>query len=189
MCTSSHLRMQNGIFCCCEPAGLCGFVRMQRTENPPWPKSKALTQTSLVWSENPSDLSLRGSEHVRALILCKVGCLLLICTFFFDIFWVFLSPLIFKKSVMIEALCSATASSAIGSVLRVAGCHWWRHRSISAGASEDNRETMGNLQVMATFTFFFPPCKTCIHIYIIIHVYIYIYSYNLHQFLDQGLWC
>lgn len=33
----------------------------------------------------------------------EVGCLLLICTFFFDIFWVFLSPLIFKKSVMIEA--------------------------------------------------------------------------------------
>lgn len=33
----------------------------------------------------------------------QVGCLLLICTFFFDIFWVFLSPLIFKKSVMIEA--------------------------------------------------------------------------------------
>lgn len=35
--------------------------------------------------------------------------MLLVCTFFFDIFWVFLSPLFFKKSVMIEACDSLKA--------------------------------------------------------------------------------
>ena len=46
-------------------------------------------------------LELRGV--VPELCFGKVGTLLLICTFFFDIFWVFISPVIFKKSVMIEA--------------------------------------------------------------------------------------
>ena len=44
------------------------------------------------------------------LSFCQVGTLLLICTFFFDIFWVFISPVIFKKSVMIEADLPVSAS-------------------------------------------------------------------------------
>lgn len=49
----------------------------------------------------------------------KVGCLLLICTFFFDIFWVFLSPLIFKKSVMIEVATGGGTGQAVPMVLKI----------------------------------------------------------------------
>lgn len=49
----------------------------------------------------------------------KVGCLLLICTFFFDIFWVFLSPLIFKKSVMIEVATGGGTGQSVPMVLKI----------------------------------------------------------------------
>ena len=50
--------------------------------------------------------------------MLQVGTLLLICTFFFDIFWVFISPVIFKKSVMIEADLLISALRCVG----CAGC-------------------------------------------------------------------
>merc|ERR1712187_645143 len=49
----------------------------------------------------------------------KVGTLLLICTFFFDIFWVFLSPLIFKKSVMIEVATGGGTGQSVPMVLKI----------------------------------------------------------------------
>ena len=39
--------------------------------------------------------------------------MLLVCTFFFDIFWVFLSPLFFKKSVMIEVATGGGTGQAV----------------------------------------------------------------------------
>lgn len=49
----------------------------------------------------------------------KVGTLLLVCTFFFDIFWVFLSPLIFKKSVMIEVATGGGTGQSVPMVLKI----------------------------------------------------------------------
>merc|ERR1712039_604932 len=49
----------------------------------------------------------------------KVGTLLLTCTFFFDIFWVFLSPLIFKKSVMIEVATGGGTGQSVPMVLKI----------------------------------------------------------------------
>ncbi|CAE8662097.1 unnamed protein product [Polarella glacialis] len=49
----------------------------------------------------------------------KVGTLMLICTFFFDIFWVFLSPLIFKKSVMIEVATGGGTGQSVPMVLKI----------------------------------------------------------------------
>jgi len=49
----------------------------------------------------------------------KVGTVLLICTFFFDIFWVFLSPLIFKKSVMIEVATGGGTGQSVPMVLKI----------------------------------------------------------------------
>mmetsp|Transcript_101478 Transcript_101478/g.185859 ORF Transcript_101478/g.185859 Transcript_101478/m.185859 type:complete len:521 (+) Transcript_101478:34-1596(+) len=49
----------------------------------------------------------------------KVGTLLLLCTFFFDIFWVFLSPLIFKKSVMIEVATGGGTGQSVPMVLKI----------------------------------------------------------------------
>jgi len=51
----------------------------------------------------------------------KVGTVLLICTFFFDIFWVFLSPLIFKKSVMIEVATGGGTGQSVPMVLKIPG--------------------------------------------------------------------
>jgi len=49
----------------------------------------------------------------------RVGTLLLVCTFFFDIFWVFLSPLIFKKSVMIEVATGGGTGQSVPMVLKI----------------------------------------------------------------------
>eukprot|EP00448_Togula_jolla_P012064 CAMPEP_0170594560 /NCGR_PEP_ID=MMETSP0224-20130122/14067_1 /TAXON_ID=285029 /ORGANISM="Togula jolla, Strain CCCM 725" /LENGTH=565 /DNA_ID=CAMNT_0010918629 /DNA_START=73 /DNA_END=1768 /DNA_ORIENTATION=+ len=49
----------------------------------------------------------------------KVGTLLLVCTFFFDIFWVFLSPLIFQKSVMIEVATGGGTGQSVPMVLKL----------------------------------------------------------------------
>eukprot|EP00420_Gonyaulax_spinifera_P021297 CAMPEP_0197897656 /NCGR_PEP_ID=MMETSP1439-20131203/42298_1 /TAXON_ID=66791 /ORGANISM="Gonyaulax spinifera, Strain CCMP409" /LENGTH=529 /DNA_ID=CAMNT_0043518297 /DNA_START=93 /DNA_END=1682 /DNA_ORIENTATION=- len=49
----------------------------------------------------------------------KVGTWLLICTFFFDIFWVFLSPYIFKKSVMIEVATGGGTGQSVPMVLKI----------------------------------------------------------------------
>lgn len=49
----------------------------------------------------------------------KVGTLLLVCTFFFDIFWVFLSPMIFKKSVMIEVATGGGTGQSVPMVLKI----------------------------------------------------------------------
>ncbi|CAE7705701.1 Sppl2b [Symbiodinium pilosum] len=49
----------------------------------------------------------------------KVGTLLLICTFFFDIFWVFISPVIFKKSVMIEVATGGGTGQSVPMVLKI----------------------------------------------------------------------
>lgn len=49
----------------------------------------------------------------------KVGTLLLVCTFFFDIFWVFLSPRIFKKSVMIEVATGGGTGQSVPMVLKI----------------------------------------------------------------------
>jgi len=49
----------------------------------------------------------------------KVGTLLLVCTFFFDIFWVFLSPLLFKKSVMIEVATGGGTGQSVPMVLKI----------------------------------------------------------------------
>lgn len=49
----------------------------------------------------------------------KVGTMLLVCTFFFDIFWVFLSPLIFKKSVMIEVATGGGTGQSVPMVLKI----------------------------------------------------------------------
>ncbi|CAJ1345416.1 unnamed protein product [Effrenium voratum] len=49
----------------------------------------------------------------------KVAVLLLICTFFFDIFWVFLSPMFFKKSVMIEVATGGGTGQAVPMVLKI----------------------------------------------------------------------
>lgn len=49
----------------------------------------------------------------------KVGTLLLVCTFFFDIFWVFISPLIFQKSVMIEVATGGGTGQSVPMVLKI----------------------------------------------------------------------
>mmetsp|Transcript_91795 Transcript_91795/g.259182 ORF Transcript_91795/g.259182 Transcript_91795/m.259182 type:complete len:533 (-) Transcript_91795:123-1721(-) len=49
----------------------------------------------------------------------KVATTLLVCTFFFDIFWVFLSPLIFKKSVMIEVATGGGTGQSVPMVLKI----------------------------------------------------------------------
>jgi len=49
----------------------------------------------------------------------KVGTYMLVCTFFFDIFWVFLSPLIFKKSVMIEVATGGGTGQSVPMVLKI----------------------------------------------------------------------
>jgi len=49
----------------------------------------------------------------------KVGTLLLVCTFFFDIFWVFISPAIFKKSVMIEVATGGGTGQSVPMVLKI----------------------------------------------------------------------
>mmetsp|Transcript_145789 Transcript_145789/g.467156 ORF Transcript_145789/g.467156 Transcript_145789/m.467156 type:complete len:549 (-) Transcript_145789:329-1975(-) len=49
----------------------------------------------------------------------KTGTLMLVCTFFFDIFWVFLSPLIFKKSVMIEVATGGGTGQSVPMVLKI----------------------------------------------------------------------
>lgn len=49
----------------------------------------------------------------------KTGTLLLVCTFFFDIFWVFISPLIFKKSVMIEVATGGGTGQSVPMVLKI----------------------------------------------------------------------
>lgn len=49
----------------------------------------------------------------------RVGTLLLVCTFFFDIFWVFLSPLVFQKSVMIEVATGGGTGQSVPMVLKV----------------------------------------------------------------------
>lgn len=49
----------------------------------------------------------------------RTGTALLVCTFFFDIFWVFVSPLIFKKSVMIEVATGGGTGQSVPMVLKV----------------------------------------------------------------------
>lgn len=49
----------------------------------------------------------------------KTGTIMLVCTFFFDIFWVFLSPLIFKKSVMIEVATGGGTGQSVPMVLKI----------------------------------------------------------------------
>lgn len=49
----------------------------------------------------------------------KVGTWLLLCAFCFDVFWVFLSPLIFKKSVMIEVATGGGTGQSIPMVLKI----------------------------------------------------------------------
>jgi len=49
----------------------------------------------------------------------KTGTLLLVCSFFFDIFWVFLSPIIFKKSVMIEVATGGGTGQSVPMVLKI----------------------------------------------------------------------
>merc|ERR1719382_479745 len=49
----------------------------------------------------------------------KTGTVILVCTFFFDIFWVFLSPLIFKKSVMIEVATGGGTGQSVPMVLKI----------------------------------------------------------------------
>lgn len=51
----------------------------------------------------------------------KTGTMMLICTFFFDIFWVFLSPLIFHKSVMIEVATGGGTGQSVPMVLKIPG--------------------------------------------------------------------
>lgn len=51
----------------------------------------------------------------------KVAAGLLFCTFWFDIFWVFLSPLIFQKSVMIEVATGGGTGQAVPMVLKIPG--------------------------------------------------------------------
>lgn len=53
----------------------------------------------------------------------KVGTFLLIATFFFDIFWVFLSPMIFKKSVMIEVATGGGTGQSVPMVLKIPALH------------------------------------------------------------------
>eukprot|EP00928_Gymnodinium_smaydae_P087760 TRINITY_DN71983_c0_g1_i1.p1 TRINITY_DN71983_c0_g1~~TRINITY_DN71983_c0_g1_i1.p1 ORF type:complete len:532 (-),score=71.44 TRINITY_DN71983_c0_g1_i1:290-1846(-) len=49
----------------------------------------------------------------------KVASMLLACTFFFDIFWVFISPYIFKKSVMIEVATGGGTGQSVPMVLKI----------------------------------------------------------------------
>merc|ERR1712176_20158 len=49
----------------------------------------------------------------------KTGTIMLVCTFFFDIFWVFISPLIFKKSVMIEVATGGGTGQSVPMVLKI----------------------------------------------------------------------
>merc|ERR1719183_822283 len=49
----------------------------------------------------------------------RVGTNMLVCTFFFDIFWVFISPLIFKKSVMIEVARGGSTGQSVPMVLKI----------------------------------------------------------------------
>merc|ERR1712080_218701 len=58
-------------------------------------------------------------QRTLRLLNLKVGTLLLVCTFFFDIFWVFLSPIIFKKSVMIEVATGGGTGQSVPMVLKV----------------------------------------------------------------------
>jgi len=51
----------------------------------------------------------------------RTGTILLVCTFFFDIFWVFLSPMIFKKSVMIEVATGGGTGQSVPMVLKIPG--------------------------------------------------------------------
>jgi len=49
----------------------------------------------------------------------KVATVFLICTFFFDIFWVFISPKIFGKSVMIEVATGGGTGQSVPLVLKI----------------------------------------------------------------------
>eukprot|EP00927_Polykrikos_kofoidii_P070852 TRINITY_DN67230_c0_g1_i1.p1 TRINITY_DN67230_c0_g1~~TRINITY_DN67230_c0_g1_i1.p1 ORF type:complete len:577 (-),score=80.97 TRINITY_DN67230_c0_g1_i1:461-2146(-) len=49
----------------------------------------------------------------------RVGTLLLTCTFFFDIFWVFVSPWIFNKSVMIEVATGGGTGQSVPMVIKI----------------------------------------------------------------------
>merc|ERR1712151_551771 len=49
----------------------------------------------------------------------RVGTFLLVFAFFFDIFWVFISPLIFKKSVMIEVATGGGTGQSVPMVLNI----------------------------------------------------------------------
>lgn len=49
----------------------------------------------------------------------RIGTIMLICTFFFDIFWVFISPKIFQKSVMIEVATGGGTGQSVPMVLKI----------------------------------------------------------------------
>jgi len=49
----------------------------------------------------------------------KTATIMLVCTFFFDIFCVFISPLIFKKSVMIEVATGGGTGQSVPMVLKI----------------------------------------------------------------------
>jgi len=66
-------------------------------------------------------LLLLSLQRTTRLPNLKVGTVLLVCTFFFDIFWVFLSPLLFKKSVMIEVATGGGTGQSVPMVLKIPG--------------------------------------------------------------------
>mmetsp|Transcript_8195 Transcript_8195/g.18337 ORF Transcript_8195/g.18337 Transcript_8195/m.18337 type:complete len:523 (-) Transcript_8195:52-1620(-) len=49
----------------------------------------------------------------------KVATIFLVCTFFFDIFWVFISPRIFGKSVMVEVATGGGTGQSVPLVLKI----------------------------------------------------------------------
>jgi len=91
-----------------------------------------LLAVSFLWYRNNTAFGWILQDMIAVMLLLtiqrtlrlpnlKVGTLLLVCTFFFDIFWVFISPLIFKKSVMIEVATGGGTGQSVPMVLKIPG--------------------------------------------------------------------
>jgi len=88
-----------------------------------------LAVSFLIWRNNDSFgwilqnmiaiMLLLTIQRTLRLPNLKTGTIMLVCTFFFDIFWVFLSPLIFKKSVMIEVATGGGTGQSVPMVLKI----------------------------------------------------------------------
>jgi len=89
----------------------------------------AIAVAFLIWRNNDAyGWALQNTIAIMLLLTIqrtlrlpnlRIGTIMLICTFFFDIFWVFVSPVIFQKSVMIEVATGGGTGQSVPMVLKI----------------------------------------------------------------------